>query len=439
MSYSNNRIGQGMKRAKIIRPSAAESGDFASEAHSADKNGKKKATSRFQGKREKIIAAGSDVINHQGVKGMTLASVAELVGLSTTSLTYYFKRKEDLAAACILRGIERLEALVETASSEAGPADRLAKFISLFFEVHGRIQRNEEAPICIFNDLRALNRTVSKPLMEAHDRLFEATREMLADPQHPVSSKRAAARALLFFMFVYWIPLWITRYDVEDYSRAAPRVIDVILNGLAPPVAGKWAPPPLRFEPEGVPDQKEMFLIAATQLINEQGYHGASVDKISARLKVTKGSFYHHLDTKDDLVALCFSRTFAIMADVQRAAIAMPENGWTQLVAACSALVELQFSGKGPLLEFSAFTALPQEMIVDTVRQSERIPHRFAEMISNGIADGSIRPVDPFIASQMVTAAINTITGLPAMLLQFQGDEALEIFIRPLFYGILND
>lgn len=400
---------------------------------------RQKMTSRFEGKRERIIAAGSDVINHQGVKGMTLASVAALVGLSTTSLTYYFKRKEDLAAACILRGIERLEILIETASQEATPADRIARFVTIFFDLFARIRRNEEPPLCIFNDVRALNRSVSEPLLAAHDRMFAAARKMLVDPADPLPSRLATARTLLFLVLAYWIPLWLLRYDVEDYPRAASRMIDIVLNGLAPSADTEWGPSPLpQLGPLDPPDQKEMFLIAATQLINEQGYHGASIDRISAKLEVTKGSFYHHLDTKDDLVALCFSRTFDLMAKVQRAAIARQENGWRQLIAACSTLVELQFSNKGPLLEFSAFTALPPEMIVNTVRESERIPHRFAEMISSGIAEGSVRPVDPFVASQMITAAINTITGLPAMILQLKPDEATEIFVRPLFFGLLN-
>ena len=35
--------------------------------------------------------------------------------------------------------------------------------------------------------------------------------------------------------------------------------------------------------------------------MNEHGYLGASVQKISERLNVTKGAFYHHIEAKDDL------------------------------------------------------------------------------------------------------------------------------------------
>ena len=67
----------------------------------------------------------------------------------------------------------------------------------------------------------------------------------------------------------------------------------------------------------------EAFLRAATALVNEQGYRGASVDKISARLNVTKGSFYHHNDNKHDLISECFDRTFAVV----RRALSLAEDG----------------------------------------------------------------------------------------------------------------
>ena len=70
-------------------------------------------TARFSRKRDAIVAAATEILNHRGVRGMTLALVAERVGLITTSVTYYFKKKDELAAACFMSGIERLKAQVQ--------------------------------------------------------------------------------------------------------------------------------------------------------------------------------------------------------------------------------------------------------------------------------------------------------------------------------------
>src|SRR3546814_20102251 len=55
-------------------------------------------TKRFRAKRDAIPAAAAETINTQSAKGMTSDDVARRVGLNTTSVTYYFKRKDDHAA-----------------------------------------------------------------------------------------------------------------------------------------------------------------------------------------------------------------------------------------------------------------------------------------------------------------------------------------------------
>jgi hypothetical protein len=41
------------------------------------------------------------------------------------------------------------------------------------------------------------------------------------------------------------------------------------------------------------------------------------------------------------------------------------------------------------------------------VTRSNRLANRFAGMISDGIADGSVRAVDPMVASQLIMPALN--------------------------------
>src|SRR5437879_1426798 len=79
------------------------------------------STDRFERKREAILDAATDLLNCRGVKGLTLGDAAAAVALSTTSVTYYFKRKDDLAAACMLRGIYVLLDIVQTALKAPTP------------------------------------------------------------------------------------------------------------------------------------------------------------------------------------------------------------------------------------------------------------------------------------------------------------------------------
>ena len=57
-------------------------------------------TKRFEQKRGAILDAAAKRFNERGIRGTSLADVSSGVGLMTNSITYYYRRKEDLAAAC---------------------------------------------------------------------------------------------------------------------------------------------------------------------------------------------------------------------------------------------------------------------------------------------------------------------------------------------------
>src|SRR3989338_1035549 len=273
------------------------------------------ATARYARKKETILAAATAILNRQGVRGMTLADVAAQVGLNTTSVTYYYRKKDDLAAACFMRGLERLEAMVEEAAAQGSPADRIVKFIELYLDLHRSVRLGQATPLTSFAEVKALKEPLRGSVVEAFNNLFRRVRSFFDGPSlvHLGKGQRTA-RAHLLMEQVFWSGRWLRRYDVEDYGRVRDRMGDILLNGL--PAAGRaCAPRPL---PAPTPtsldglEWRETFLVAATRLLNQRGYRGASVEEISAALNVTKGSFYHHHDDKDALVAECFERTFTV-------------------------------------------------------------------------------------------------------------------------------
>ena len=128
----------------------------------------------------------------------------------------------------------------------------------------------------------------------------------------------------------------IGSYPPEEYPRVAARMADAMIDGLAGKGAVLPQGPLLSLgSPIAGNDEvtRDRFLVAATKLINKEGYRGASVDKISAELKVTKGSFYHHNADKDELAAACFGRTFELIDEARRGA-AMQPTGWQRLALA---------------------------------------------------------------------------------------------------------
>ncbi len=134
----------------------------------------------------------------------------------------------------------------------------------------------------------------------------------------------------------------------------------------------------------------------------------------------------------------CFERTFEVMTRVQRLAMALPGDQWTRLSSAAAALAEYQLSEHGPLLRSSALAALPEHIRLQMVAHTNRVSDRFGSMISDGIAEGSIRPIDPFIAAQMLNATLNAGAELGFWVPGVSQKAAPAVFVRPLLTGIFE-
>jgi AcrR family transcriptional regulator len=291
----------------------------------------------------------------------------------------------------------------------------------------------------VFNDVRALG---NAPLNAAYTDMFRHARRLIEGaPGAELPRLDRNARTHFLLSELFWSVAWLPSNPKEDYPRVGERMAGILADGLAAPgAAWPWFQIPrlTRDEDRASAASAELFLRAATELINEEGYHGASVERISSRLNVSKGAFYHHNETKDELVVACFERTCEIMWRAIRAAEAEGGSGLKVLAQVCSALVQYQSAGNLPLLRTSALTTVPETIHADLVRQFDRISHRFASIISDGIADGSLRPVDVNVAAQMTTAMINASAELQHWAPGLTPDTAARHYVRPLFEGLLS-
>ncbi len=385
-----------------------------------------------------LIATASEVLNRKGVRGMTLPEVAQALGVTTPSIAYYFSRKDDLALACMLDAVERLDASIGAAAAGATPRERVKTLLDLHTQLLFAIAAGEAPALAAFTDMRALAKPQAATLEEALNGMLRRLRGLL---EAPATGGRPAlnARAKLLLEQLMWLTVWTRRYDVVDRPRATERMTDILQNGLAPDGAA-WAPLPLEAAiatPEGE-GEVESFLQAATRLINLQGYKGASVEKISASRNVTKGSFYHHYQTKDDLVIACIEHTNEVMQRVQLAALAQARTQYEALSSAVAALIAFQVSDAGPLLRTSARAATPDDIRAVMAAKADRITLRFASMVSDGVAEGSIRPVDAILAGQAVHAAINAAVDVRQLAPGLTPAEAVELYARPILTGLLK-
>ena len=366
-------------------------------------------TQKYERMCERIVDAAADVINDTGLSGMTFASVADRVDLNTTSISYYFKRKEMLAEAAFERAFDQIEEHAADAATGATPRKRVARFLELELLRWAKVRTREQPRRAQLSEVRTMDEPARAKLGKRYVAIMRTIRGFFGPDADPDTKAANIARAHLLIENVFWLPGWIQAYSNWDFDRVHRRMMEMFEGGVAgtgrgcKPMSLEVAPPAGDLDSSAA----EAFLQVATRLISERGYRGASVERIAAELEVTKGSFYHHLDAKDDLVMMCFERSYHRLSHIQHAAIALDTDGCHRLASLLDRLLEIQFRDDFPLLRGSALQALPRAMREEAMVRSRRIGRRYADILIDGISDGSIRPLDPLIGSQMIVVAVN--------------------------------
>lgn len=386
--------------------------------------------SRFERRRAEILDVASAHINALGVRGMTLTGVARELDLDTSSVTYYFRRKDDLAFACLERTLLWMREQAERAAARPDAHGVIAEFV----RSHVGLCRTGESAmrprLAILSDMHSMASERRAVLAS----LYAESAALLQTALRIDDRSRALVATLVLLATVHWLPSWIGLYAEEDLTRVEDRLIDLLTGGLAPD-AGWSSDAPAPAEPDGG-DAHSRFLLAATMLINRDGYHGASVEKIAAELGVSTGSFYHHLENKDDLVLACFDRSFMLIDEARRIGESGGGTHGKQLAATFASLLRLQIEGDSHLLRSSAYQALPPALRAKMLLRTSQMTHHFAGRISDGIAEASVRAVDPMIAGHFFVSAINAAADLRDWTKSGSTAQSSPLFMRILARGL---
>lgn len=399
---------------------------------------------QFQQKKELMLSGATTLINLHGLKGAKLADVAEHASLSLKSVRYYFTRKDDLINACFERAFEAYDLLIDHAAQGRCATERVCRLIDAWMDLYARIRRGQHPPILNFGHVTAVDDRLDHPVRVAYRRMFVRLEHLLLPPesatQSPHERQTTTIRAHFVLSQLLWAVVWIERYDVDHLGRVGEHMQRILRHGLLPD-GEPWSPIEIGIcAPDADADpHQEAFLRAATTLINRHGYRGASVEKIAAELRKTKGAFYHRLDAKDSLVEGCFNRTFDLMRSAQQMAEQASPRAAVRLATMTSALTRFQLGPDGPLLRTSALAAVPLATKEDMKLRLHAITQRIYDTLTDGILEGSVRPVDAWIAAQMINGAVNSAAELKLWVPALSVEEAIECYMRPLFTNFLVD
>ncbi|WP_134500384.1 TetR/AcrR family transcriptional regulator [Microvirga pakistanensis] len=392
-------------------------------------------TRKSERRRAEIIDAAIRHFNRSGLNGATLGGIAASVGMVTNGVAYYYRRKEDLAAACMIQSLAELVDIIGQAVAVDDPALRLERLLAAWFARLADGVTGKATPVMVFNDIRALTPPQSNEVFPEYYRLFRVLRGIFNGTSIGGDPVARNARTHLLLSILHAAQEWfVAQCEARDHARVAARLALILKSGL-----GGVAPQIMLSLPDPDPDADPMrvaYLRAATRLINQHGYRGTSVERIAGELNLTKGSFYHHIDAKDDLVTACFERTFAVLRQAQDLGFESSGNGAERLATTVGALLGWQLSEAGPMLRISAYNSLP-ESIRPTIRHAgDRLVERFAWQISDAQADGSMPVRDAIIGARVLHSMLNAVIELEWWVSERGQARALPHYTLALFSGL---
>lgn len=389
-------------------------------------------TIKFTRRRDEILNVASELINIGGARGMTLTAVAKELELDTSSVTYYFPKKDHLVAACVERSHVWLHDLAKSAAEGSDTRARVRALLAGHFALHER-QRGGAARLAIVSDVHSLDPDLRAPLTARFREIVQIVRGYFSFGASEAARLQAAMSAIALLSVVFWISAWIDRYLTSDFERIRERMLALLENGLA---AKPWASDITLLEDAEPQDAQARFLHAATNQINLHGYRGASVANIAAELGVSIGSFYHHLDNKDDLVLACFRRSFDLIETAQARAGEMGGSHGDRIGRMIDMLIALQFRGTSPLLRISAYQALPPDVRQSMLAHTGRVTRHISGLAADGMADGSVRATDPPVAGQTVMAMLDGAAELRAWAAKRPLEKAVQEYSRTIRNGV---
>jgi len=152
---------------------------------------------------------------------------------------------------------------------------------------------------------------------------------------------------------------------------------------------------------------RERILSAAQECFARYGYDATGVAEICRRAGLSKGAFYHHFPSKQavflELLERWLSGLDAQLVEARAGARTVPEA-----LLRMTGMVRQVFrmaGGQLPLfLEFLTKAAHDPAVWQATIAPYRRYRTFFSRMIEAGIAEGSLRPVDPEITAQVIVS-----------------------------------
>ena len=359
---------------------------------------------------DEILDASARIINQQGIGEVNLQTIANQLGLKYTTLYHYFKGRDALGKATLLRSYANRMENLEMASKASGSGrEQVLEFIR---------RELTAAP-----DSRATPGFIGTLAPEEQDvaySIWNDFKEHLSDLIN-TGQKDGSIRPLHALTGAIAIDAILNRYIQIDAmtkrggsskAEVVNTIIEVFDTGI---LTDRQSMPETinveediqdsigwRIDPEDKDRERlELLLRTATAAFNSKGAE-ASIPDMSKEIGMSKTAFYQYFVDKQDLLMQCYIRTIDLLESCYRASERRYDN--PVLGKLYKNLYHYQAHGSpiGPIACFNAVGTLkPQHQRLIVVRNnSARI--RAHSQLRQGVDQKLFKNVDTYVVQPMM-------------------------------------
>jgi AcrR family transcriptional regulator len=188
---------------------------------------------QFEAKREKILAAASQLFNRRGVDTTSLDDIAAAVGATKRTLYHYVGDKQTILSACYARTDRIFRFIREQASAQGGSAaETLIAVLRANAISH---QRDDIEPLRSSTGYDALSAEEKILANQRGTELVQAYRALYSEAQSENSMRDINRDCLLLLLrgAGSWLAKGLVRGDDQRKAQIAAEIADVLRIGLS--------------------------------------------------------------------------------------------------------------------------------------------------------------------------------------------------------------
>jgi TetR/AcrR family transcriptional regulator len=153
--------------------------------------------------------------------------------------------------------------------------------------------------------------------------------------------------------------------------------------------------------------KRRALLYEAARLINARGAGSVSLEDVGSGLNISKAAVYYYFRSKQDLLFECYSMSFDVWEAALDEAQASGRTGAQKVEIFVRRYLAGGLDELRPIILVREQETLQATLHQKVERRRRTLRNRLRALIAEGIQDGSLRTMDPKVATTIIGASIS--------------------------------